>query len=141
MGADNRLVRTALSIFFTATVLFAAEPSLPAPQAIAKVDAWTKMEEHWRAIEPSLFTGDTPKKHIGDLVRFSGSPTSLRTPIVIKLRSGTIARLAYVQKADRDELANFRKPPSTVIVEGPITAIDVKTHTVTIKAVSTTFHQ
>lgn len=130
-----------LLLFFTCAILDATEPSAPAPPAVAKVDAWREMDERWRAMEPTLFAGDGPKKHLGDWVQLSGAPTSLRSPIVIRLRSGTTARLINVQRADRDALGNFHKPPGTVIVEGPMTAVDAKTHTVTIRAVSTSFGQ
>ncbi len=104
------------------------------------VVALRQAEEQWRAVEPELFT-DGGGKHIGTWVRCGSKPLSLRAPITIKLASGTTVRLTRLQGADRDELATFRKPPSTVIVRGPILAIDRATRTVTIKAVSTMFEQ
>lgn len=103
--------------------------------------ALREAEERWRAIEPDLFVSDAGKKHIGTWVRCGGSPISLRAPITIKLASGTTVRLTKLQGADREELATFRKPPSVVIVRGPILAIDRATRTVTIKAVSAMFEQ
>ncbi len=99
------------------------------------------MEENWRNIEQELFTPDGAKKHIGDWVRLRGSPISLRSPLTLKLKSGTVAKLTKLQGADRDELATFNKPPSAVTVHGPIVAVDVASRTVTIKAVDTRFTQ
>jgi hypothetical protein len=99
------------------------------------------LEQRWLAIEPQLFTKDGAKKYIGTWVRFNGKPVSLGTPIILKLESGTIARLVKVQKADRDELATFHKQPSVVGVEGPLIAVDPDSHMVTIKAVSISFEQ
>ncbi len=129
-------MRTMLVAFLGSTVLFAAEP-----EGITKVDAWRQGEEHWRAIEPQLFAIGKQKEHLGEGVCFSGAPISLRLPIILKLPNGTAARITNVQKADRDELATFRKPPTIVSVDGSITAVDTATHTVTIKAVGVWFGQ
>lgn len=99
------------------------------------------LRQRWLAIEPELFTKEGAKKYIGTWVELSGKPVSLKTPIVLKLAGGGTAMLTEVQKADRIELATFRKPPSLVYGEGPIVAVDVKNHIVTIKAVSTSFGQ
>ncbi len=99
-----------------------------------------EMDEAWRTIEPKLFLPDAPMKH-DTWVRCSGSPVSLRQPVVIKLTSGVTVRLTKLQGADRDTLAKFRKPPSVVRVYGPILAVDAATRTITIKAVSTMFEQ
>ena len=115
-------------------------PDLP-PGPIEKVRFWKILEQRWRTIEPQLFTEEGAKKYLGIWVRFEGAPLSLKPSIVVKLASGTVARLKSVQKADLDELATFRKPPSTVTVEGPIVGIDLETRTIMIKAVSTSFWQ
>jgi|SRR5579862_6373424 len=99
------------------------------------------LQKRWRTIEPELFTPDGSKKYIGTWVELSGEPTSLKNPIILKLPSGNTARLTNVQKADRDELATFHRPPSIVSGRGPITGVDIASHTVTIKAVSTAFEQ
>ena len=141
LGVATRTVRTALLAFLSSAALYAAEPPASTPQAVPKTDGWREMEQQWRSIEPELFTPDAAKKHIGTWVRFSGTPTSLRSPVTLKLASGTVARLTKLQGADNAQLAKFRKPPSVVTVYGPIVAVDAATHTVTIKAVSTSFDQ
>ena len=102
--------------------------------------ALREMDEAWRTIEPTLFAPNAPKKH-DTWVRCSGSPVSLRQPVVIKLNSGITVRLTKLQGADREALAAFRKPPSVVRVYGPILAVDAATRTITIRAVSTMFEQ
>ena len=101
-----------------------------------------EMGEAWRTIEPKLFAPDAPKSYDSNTwVRCSGSPVSLRQPLVFRLSSGATVRLTKLQGADRNALASFRKPPSVVTVYGPILAVDAATRTITIKAVSTMFSQ
>ena len=105
------------------------------------VQALREEEARWQTIEPELFTTEGARKHLGVWVRCSGAPVSLRSPVIIRLASGTIVRLTKLQGADREFLASFHKRPSVVVVRGPILAVDRTARTVTIQAVSTMFEQ
>ncbi len=108
---------TILTSLFLAIAAYAAESEHSMANALREMDA------AWHKIEPQLFTSDA-KKFVGEWVRCGGSPVSLRPPLAIKLASGITVRLTKIQGADRDALATFRKPPSSVTVWGPIVSVD-----------------
>lgn len=130
-----------LLTFALSTSLALAESGAETRQAIPKVDAWRELSDYWRSIEPELFTETGSKKHLGEWVRFEGKLVSHGSPLIVRLPSGTIARVTKVNKADLDFLAEFRKPPSLATVEGIIRAVDPATRTITIQAVDTRFGQ
>jgi hypothetical protein len=135
------ILRAALVIPFASLVLCAGEPQ-PAQSEPEEMRTYLReLDEAWKTIEPQLFLKDGGNAHIGEWVRCSGSPISLRPPVTIKLASGTTVRLTKLQGADRQALGSFHRPPSVVTVHGPILAVDRATRTVTIKAVSTMFDQ
>jgi len=133
---DSHCVKTTILAF----ALFAATCFAERETSIA--NGLRDMDDAWHTIEPKLFAPNAPKSYDANTwVRCSGSPVSLRQPLIFKLPSGATVRLTKLQGADRDALASFRKPPSVITVYGPILAVDAITRTITIKAVSTMFSQ
>jgi hypothetical protein len=122
-------------------VMLLGSLALAEPSAETKIEGWRQLSENWRNIEPHLFTAAGFKRHLGESVRFEGKLVSRGSPLIVRLASGTVARVTHVNKADREFLAEFRKPPSIATVEGILRAVDPATHTVTIQAVDTRFEQ
>jgi len=132
-------MKIVLSISLSFAIYCLAQAQQISSEAITQSEAHRQMSDAWKAIEPHLFTSKSVAIPTAGSVMVSGTPITFKPAIVIRSSEGVIVHLTKLQKADREELATFRKPPSKITVEGPILSIDTEKRFVVIEAVSSHF--